>query len=52
MNPRFSDLIKTLITIGATMVLADTKLSPDDINARRRGRHSRDVRVRRLRADG
>jgi len=32
MNPRISDLIKTLITICAAMLLADTRLSPDDIN--------------------
>ncbi|MBB3521015.1 hypothetical protein [Rhizobium sp. BK456] len=32
MNPRMLDLVRTLVTIVATVLLADSKLSPDDIN--------------------
>lgn len=32
MNPRMLDLVRTLITIVATVLLADSKLSPDDIS--------------------
>jgi hypothetical protein len=32
MNPRMLDLVRTLITIFATMLLADSKVSPDDIS--------------------
>lgn len=32
MNPRMLDLVRTLITIVATVFLADSKLSPDDVS--------------------
>ncbi|UFS81574.1 MULTISPECIES: hypothetical protein [Rhizobium] len=32
MNPRVLDLIRTFLTIAATIFLADSKLSPEDIN--------------------
>ncbi len=32
MNPRVLDLVRTLITIFATILLADSKLAPEDIN--------------------
>ena len=32
MNPRVLDLVRTLITIFATILLADSKLPPEDIN--------------------